>query len=391
MDLVLATKNLDKIKEIRDALRKLKLRIFTFADFPNFPDVEEDEDSLYGNALKKARTMAKFSGKLSLADDSGLEVEALGGAPGVLSARFAGQEASYEDNNLRLLSLLEGVSLGKRKATFRCAIAISQGNKERVVERVCKGTILPEMVGSNGFGYDSLFEPEGSGRSFAQMSLKEKEKISHRGKALRKAKEILGDWESRLVLGLTGSIGSGKSTVARIFQGLGAEIIDADKVGHSLLEKKEVRESIVKSFGSSVLDKEGKIERRKLGTIVFRNKRRLEELNSIIHPLIFSEIKSRITFSEARIIMIDAAVLLEAGWDSLVDKVIVVNASYKTRKKRIKESNLLSSKEVEGIIKAQFSQDEKIERADFLIENEDGIEESKRQVERIWSKFVVGI
>ena len=391
MDLVLATRNLDKIKEIKDALKKLKLRILTLEDFPDFPCVEEDEDSLYGNALKKARTIAKFSRKLSLADDSGLEVEALGGAPGVFSARFAGQEASYEDNNLKLLSLLQGVPLEKRKATFRCAIAISQGNKERVVERVCKGTILPEMVGSDGFGYDPLFEPEGSGRSFAQMSLKEKEKISHRGRALRKAKEILKDWESRLVLGLTGSIGSGKSTVARMFQELGAEIIDADKVGHSLLEKKEVREGIVKSFGSSVLDKEGKIERRKLGSIVFRDRKRLEELNSIIHPLIFSEMKRRITFSQARIIIVDAAILLEAGWDSWVDKVIVVNASYETRRKRIKESSLLGSKEVEGIIKAQFSQDEKTERADFLIENEKDMDVSKRQVERIWSKFVAGV
>lgn len=387
MDLVLATKNLDKIKEIKDALKKLKLPILTLKDFPDFPDVEEDADSLYGNALKKARTIAKFSGKLSLADDSGLEVEALGGAPGVLSARFAGQEASYQDNNVKLLSLLQGVSLDKRKATFRCTIAISEGNKERIVEGVCRGIILTEMVGSNGFGYDPLFEPEGSGRSFAQMSLKEKERISHRGRALKKAKEILQDWENRLVLGLTGSIGSGKSTVARMFQELGAEIIDADKVGHSLLEKKEVRESIVKNFGSCILDKEGRIERRKLGKIVFRDKKRLEELNSIIHPLIFSEIKRRITFSEARIIIVDAAILLEAGGDSLVDKVIVVNASYETRRKRIRESSLLSSKEVEGIIKAQFSQDEKIQRADFLIENEEGIEESKRQVERIWSKF----
>jgi dephospho-CoA kinase len=148
-----------------------------------------------------------------------------------------------------------------------------------------------------------------------------------------------------------------------------------------------VRESIVKNFGSSILDKEGRIERRKLGSIVFRDKKRLEELNSIIHPLIFSEIKRRVTFSEARIIIVDAAILLETGGDSLVDKVIVVNASHETRRKRIKKSSLLSSKEVEGIINVQFSQDEKIERADFLIENEKSIEEGKRQVERIWSKF----
>ncbi len=390
MDLVLATRNLDKIRELKDVLEKLKLRIFTFVDFPNSPCVEEDKDSLYGNALKKARTMAEFSEKLSLADDSGLEVEALGGAPGVFSARFAGREASYEDNNLRLLSLLEGISPGKRKATFRCVIAISQGDKDRVVEGVCEGTILSEMVGSNGFGYDSLFRPEGSSRSFAQMSLEEKGRISHRGKALRKAREILEDWDSRLVIGITGSIGSGKSTVARMFRELGAEIIDADKVGHSLLEKKEVRESIVKNFGSSVLDKKGKIERRKLGRVVFRDKKRLGELNSIIHPPMFSEIKRKITVSEARIIVVDAAILLEAGWDRLVDKVIVVNASRQTRIRRIEESGVLGSKEVEGIIKSQFSQDEKIERADFLVENEEGIERSKRQVERIWNEFGAG-
>lgn len=388
MDLVLATRNLDKVREIKDALEKLKLRIFTFMDFPRFPYVEEDEDSLCGNALKKARAAARFSGKLSLADDSGLAVEALGGAPGVFSARFAGEKASYEDNNLKLLSLLKGVSLDKRKATFRCAIAISQGDKERVVEGVCEGTILPEMVGSNGFGYDPLFEPEDSVRSFAQMSLEEKEKISHRGKALRKAEKVLEDWENRLVLGLTGSIGSGKSTVARMFQGLGAQIIDADKVGHSLFEKKEVRESIVRNFGSSVLDREGRIERRKLGRIVFCDKKRLQRLNSILHPLMLGEMKRRITFSEARIIVLDAAVLLEAGWDSLVDKIVVVNASCESRRKRIKESSLLGSREIEGIIEAQFSQDEKIARADFLVENEKGLEETRRQVERILSKLV---
>lgn len=390
MDLVLATRNSDKVKEIKNALKELKLRIFTFRDFSQFPSVEEDENNLYGNALKKARTIAQFSGKLSLADDSGLEVEALHGAPGVLSHRFAGQEASYEDNNLKLLSLLQGVPLEKRKATFRCAIAISQGNKERVVEGVCQGIILPKRMGSNGFGYDPLFQPDGSSSSFAQMSLEEKEKISHRGKALRKAKQVLQDWKSHLVLGLTGSIGSGKSTVARMFQELGAEIIDADKVGHQLLEKREVKESIVKNFGSSILNKEGRIERRKLGRIVFQDRKRLEELNSIIHPLIFGEIKRKITFSQARIIIVDAAILLEAGWNSLVDRVIVVGASYETGRKRVEENGLLSSKEVEGIIEAQFAQNEKIQKADFLIENEESIQETKRQVERVWRKLVAG-
>jgi dephospho-CoA kinase len=220
--------------------------------------------------------------------------------------------------------------------------------------------------------------------------LKEKEKISHRGKALRKAKQVLEDWKSHLVLGLTGSIGSGKSTVARMFQELGAEIIDADKVGHQLLEKREVKESIVKNFGSFILNKEGRIERRKVGRIVFQDRKRLEELDSIIHPLIFAEIKRKITFSQARIIIVDAAILLEAGWNSLVDRVIVVGASYETGRKRVEENGLLSSKEVEGIIEAQFAQNEKIQKADFLIENEESIQETKRQVERVWRKLVAG-
>jgi len=391
VDLVLATRNLDKIKEIKDALKDLKLKIFTFKDFSGFPFVKEDEDSLYGNALKKARIIAKFTGKTALADDSGLEVEALGGKPGVFSSRFAGKEASYEDNNRKLLSLLRGVPLQARKATFRCVIAISEGNnKERLAEGVCKGRILEEMKGSNGFGYDPLFEPEGSGKTFAQMNLREKDKFSHRGEALRKAKKILENWENSVVVGLTGNIGSGKSTVAGIFAELGAEVIDADKVGHNLLKRKEVKEKIIQRFGSSILNKKGEIERRKLRRIVFQDKKKLEQLNSILHPLISSEIKKKIIFSQARIIMVDAAILLETGWDSLVDKIIVVSASYKTRRKRIEENREFNQEEIEGIIKAQFSQDRKIQRADFLIKNEGSIEETKKQVEQIWKKLTNG-
>ena len=139
MELVLATKNLDKIKEIKETFKNLGVKIFTFKDFSHFPSVVEDKETFYDNALKKARTIARFTGKIVLADDSGLEVEALEGAPGIFSSRFAGEKATYEDNNRKLLSLLERISFDKRKATFRCFIAISgRGIKESHFDR-CRG------------------------------------------------------------------------------------------------------------------------------------------------------------------------------------------------------------------------------------------------------------
>ncbi len=387
MELVLATQNLDKIKEIKDTFKNLGLKIFTFKDFSYFPSIEEDKETPYDNALKKARTIARFTGKIALADDSGLEVEVLGGAPGIFSHRFAGEKASYEDNNRKILSLLEGIPLDERKAAFRCLIAISDGgSKEKVVEGICKGRILQEMRGEKGFGYDPLFQPEGFTKTFAQMSLKEKNKISHRGKALKKARKVLEEWTNTTVIGLTGNIGSGKTTVARMFKELGAEIIEADKIGHDLIKKVEVKKNLIRTFGSSILDEKKEIERRKLGRIVFKNKKKLEKLNQILHPLIFAEIKKKIASTQARIVIIDAAILLEAGWNSLVDKVLVVSTSYEAQLKRIKESTRFSSEEIEGIMQAQGPQDKKIQRADFLIRNEGSLKETKRQVEQIWEK-----
>ena len=388
MELVLATRNEDKIREIKEAFQNLPIRISTFKDLPKFPLLVEDKDTLYGNAQVKARTVAKFTQKIALADDTGLEVEALGGAPGVLSSRFAGEGASYEDNNRKLLSLLKKVPLQKRRATFRCVMVISDGaRRERAVEGTCQGRIIRRRRGRAGFGYDPIFEPQGYDRTFAELSLKEKNRISHRGKALEKAKKILEKWPKSRLIGLTGNIGCGKTTVAHMFEDLGAEVIEADGIGHQLLEKENIKKRVVSIFTESVLNGKGSISRKKLRNLVFKDKKKLELLNSILHPLIVKEIKKKIKASPSDLIVIDAAVLLEAGWDSLVDKILVVSAPYHTQLKRIKEKGDFSPAEIKGIMGAQLPQSEKIKRADFVIENEGSVDKTREQVRKIWEKL----
>ena len=388
MELVLATRNEDKIREIKEAFQNLPIRILTFKDLPKFPLLVEDKDTLYGNAQVKTRTVAKFTRKIALADDTGLEVEALGGAPGVLSSRFAGEGASYEDNNRKLLSLLKKVPLQKRRATFRCVMVISDGaRRERTVEGICLGRIIQRRRGRAGFGYDPIFEPQGYDRTFAELSLKEKNRISHRGKALEKAKKILEKWPKSRLIGLTGNIGCGKTTVAHMFEDLGAEVIDADEIGHQLLEKEKIKKRVVGIFTERVLNGKGSISRKKLRNLVFKDKKKLELLNSILHPLIVKEIKKKIKASPSNLIVIDAAVLLEAGWDSLVDKILVVRAPYHTQLKRIKEKGNFSPAQIKGIMEAQLPQREKIKRADFVIENEGSVDKIREQVRKIWEKL----
>jgi XTP/dITP diphosphohydrolase len=191
MKLLLATRNKHKILEIKDAFKNLNLEILTLDNFPQIPEIEEDGKTLTENALKKAREVYKHSGILSLADDTGLEVDFLNGAPGVYSARFAGEKASYSDNCKKLLKVLENVSLEKRTATFKCIIALVGNNLEKITEGVCKGRILNELRGTNGFGYDPLFYVEEYGKTFAEMELELKNKISHRARALQKMAKVL--------------------------------------------------------------------------------------------------------------------------------------------------------------------------------------------------------
>jgi XTP/dITP diphosphohydrolase len=178
---VVASKNPDKIREVEAVLARLDPPIEVVRGL-DWPDVEETEDTLVGNALLKAEAAAAATGLPAIADDTALEVDALGGGPGVHTARYAGEKASYEDNTARLLSDLEGV--GQRGARFRTVIALVQAGAEPVVvEGIMEGEIALEPRGENGFGYDPVFLV--GDRTYAEMSDEEKNAISHRAKALR--------------------------------------------------------------------------------------------------------------------------------------------------------------------------------------------------------------
>lgn len=192
--LVLATGNSNKVAELKELLKELNLQIATIDDYPGLVMPEEDRPDLAGNAAKKAEAVSAFTGEIALADDSGLEVEALGGRPGVRSARYAGEDGNYEANNRKLLSELEGLPLECRRARFACAIAVTvPGDKTYIVEEFCPGLIAESPRGEGGFGYDPLFIYEPAGLSFAEMPAEDKNKVSHRGRALRSARVLLAD------------------------------------------------------------------------------------------------------------------------------------------------------------------------------------------------------
>ena len=191
---MLATRNLHKVSEISALLSGLPLEVLSCRDLPGVPDVVEDAPTLEGNAIKKAAAVCAATGHAALADDTGLEVEFLGGAPGVLSARYAGEDASYEDNNRKLLAALDGVPVARRRAAFRCVAALAvPGRGVRTAEGRTEGTILEHPRGDTGFGYDPVFLPAGHARTYAEMSADEKNLASHRGKAMRAARALIAD------------------------------------------------------------------------------------------------------------------------------------------------------------------------------------------------------
>jgi len=189
--LFIATRNRDKIAEITDLLQILDIEIFSINDFPDLPPIEEDQDTLFGNAVKKASEYARFSKMASLADDTGLEVDALHGAPGVYSSRYAGPDASYEENVARLLSELATTPDDSRGAQFRTVMALALDNDVRTVEGCCRGVITRERRGHGGFGYDPIFYYPPLLKTFAELTLAEKNRISHRAIALTKMIDLI--------------------------------------------------------------------------------------------------------------------------------------------------------------------------------------------------------
>jgi XTP/dITP diphosphohydrolase len=190
MKLVFATNNRHKLEEIR-ALVSESIHILGLHDIGCHDEIEETETTLEGNAQIKSDYVFDNFGLNCFADDTGLEVEALGGSPGVYSARYAGENATFQDNVDKLLKALKDVE--NRKARFRTVISLKIGDQQHFFEGICEGQITREMHGEKGFGYDPIFRPLGSEQTFAEMSMDEKGRISHRGKATEKLIAFLND------------------------------------------------------------------------------------------------------------------------------------------------------------------------------------------------------
>jgi XTP/dITP diphosphohydrolase len=223
LEIVFATRNRDKVKEIEAIMSGLDVTFISLDRFGNAPEVVEDKDTLEGNALKKARTIRDFTGMCALADDTGLEVDALDGAPGVYSARYAGENVDYKTNNEKLLRELAKVGDENRTARFRCVMAlalsveVSEDLKARmktgdggnggvrpsgakrldalVTEGIIEGRITRESRGKSGFGYDPVFEVPRMGQTLAEMGADAKNRISHRYRALVEVRELLLRWD----------------------------------------------------------------------------------------------------------------------------------------------------------------------------------------------------
>lgn len=194
MQLVLATNNKGKVKEIKQLLTDLPITILTADDFLEFPDVEETGETFVENALLKANAIAEFCDLPALADDSGLEVDALDGAPGVYSARYASEDGNAVKNNDKLIKELKNVPDGQRTARFKCVIAINWGDGTTdTVEGAVEGVIAHDIAVGNGFGYDPVFYYPPAKKRFSEMTMEEKNSVSHRGKALQKARELIAE------------------------------------------------------------------------------------------------------------------------------------------------------------------------------------------------------
>ncbi|MDO9117020.1 MAG: XTP/dITP diphosphatase [Nitrospira sp.] len=201
-EVVLATRNRHKVEELAALLGDLGIRIRTLADFPHAPEVEEDGATCEANAIKKACEIARATGLTAVADDTGLEVDALDGRPGVYAARYAGEHATYEDNCRKLVQELEGVPHERRTARFITVAAIAvPGEPVQVTQGVLTGYITDKASGSKGFGYDPVFYVPELKATLAEISAEQKNRISHRAKAFLQAKELLRARQSESIVG----------------------------------------------------------------------------------------------------------------------------------------------------------------------------------------------
>ena len=195
MKIVIATTNQNKLRELKDLLQGLPVELLSLRDFPECPAVIEDGESFAENALKKARAVCAHTGMVTIADDSGLEVDHLNGRPGIYSARYAGDSATDGENYAKLLRELQRISAEDRGARFCCVLAIvSPSGKEKVVAGEYRGVIITAPRGHNGFGYDPVFLDTASGLTFAEMEPEQKNRISHRARALQELRKILPDF-----------------------------------------------------------------------------------------------------------------------------------------------------------------------------------------------------
>jgi XTP/dITP diphosphohydrolase len=192
-ELIVASRNKGKVGEIIALLGNLPFKVTSLLDYPQIPDIIEDGKTYRANALKKARETALATGKMAMSDDSGIEVKALGNAPGIYSARFAGEGASEKARNKKLFAMLKGVPMAKRQARYRCVIALvnAKGQELGVVEGTCSGLVTTNDIGQNGFGFDSLFLLKRYNKTFGQLPASLKAKISHRARALKKFRLLL--------------------------------------------------------------------------------------------------------------------------------------------------------------------------------------------------------
>ncbi len=192
-ELIVASRNKGKVREIKELLSNLPFKVSSLLDYPHIPEIIEDGKTYRANALKKAREVALATGKICMSDDSGIEVKALDNAPGIYSARFAGEGASEKARNKKLFKMLKDVPMSKRQARYRCVIALvnAKGEELGFVQGTCSGFVTTKDIGTNGFGFDSLFLLKRYNKTFGQLPPELKAKISHRARALKKFRRLL--------------------------------------------------------------------------------------------------------------------------------------------------------------------------------------------------------